>query len=1080
MKTITRTCVEKILEAATVELIIGEYIPLKKSGSGLKANSPFTKEKSASFMVSPAKNIWKDFSSGKGGRAINFIMEYKGMNYFDALQEAARICKIELEYEEQTEEQKLKQEDYFTKKRLIQSVSNKYEKIAEELPPEHWVRKMMSFRKWNEESILGFHLGYAPADKNYIAKEFIESGKLALAKDIGLVKIDERSQNAYDFFIDRLIFPIQNFYGEVVAFGGRVSKEGESKYAKYLNSKDSDLYQKGKILYGLYQSKKEIRKQNKAILVEGYADVISLHQGGVPITVATCGTALTSDHAKVLKRLCNHVIIWRDGDNAGFRASMKDINILLKEGFKVSILLSPDNKDPDDVAREKGNNLIEWINSTAQDALYWKAKKLKVQSETPDEISDSVQEICTTLSYIPDEIKRDNYLKSISKLIEQKQASLKKIVAEKLDSMQNPKPSVIQDESKEFINLPPGADRDQFIRDRFCEIGNTYYFQAKDGGNFFKGTNFKIQALFHIYGKIDNKRLCEVVNELGHKRLIDFESKDFINFSRIQETLVEEGFFYWEGNVTNIHFRLVTKKILNDFIMAYELKTLGWQNEGFFAFSNGIYYQNQFHRVNKYGIVQLDNLKSEDSEYRETIKHYYSPAFSEIYKSSREDDDPYENDRNFIYKISPVSMDQWMRQMVKVYGDKGIIGIGFVFASIFRDFLIRRYSFFPHLGLFGEKGSGKSKFGDSIQNFFFFKMSPFDLNSGTVVGFTRRIARVKNTATFLEEYHDKIHDIIFQSMKAAYDGRGREKGQATVDNRTSITNINSSLIYAGQYYPVRDDNSLATRSLLLSFIKEPFTTEEVENYNLLKEWEEQGLSSLILDIIRYRDIVEANFHQVYEELIKKIKADLAGHEVQERMINNYLALLTPVYILWEHFTYPFTKEYYYNLCKEMIISTSDMITESEGLSDFWSMLEYLIDEGKIREGIDYKIDTPHTVKLGVKKGGKNTTEPWINTNSDKVLYIYLKKVYQDMQRESSRRNTVLMNDITIKNYFRAKKYLIGGSVTTRLGEKSQSCYAFNYSQMHNQGILNLEKGYKANNGVLFTSDSSEKPDDFPY
>ena len=1072
MKYIKKECIDKILDAIDVVSVIEKYVNIKKSGSGYSALSPFGSEKTASLMISPSKQIWKDFSTGKGGSAINFIMEYKSISFYEALLEAAKLNNIAIEYEEFTnDEEKNKYEDYQIKKRITQLACDKYIKFFSELPPTHWAQKMISNRKWDDSTILQFKIGYAPKEKNNsFSKEAIELGYLAAAKELGLTKTNEINQLAYDFFIDRLVFPIQNFYGEVIGFGGRRNDDPENlKYAKYLNSSESILYNKSKILYGLYQAKGEIRKQNKVILVEGYSDVISLHQNGVSFAVATCGTSLTVEHTKILKKLCAHVIIWRDGDVAGLKATFRDIDILLKESFKVSTIISPEGKDPDDLAREKGTELIQWVEDNLTDAVNWKAVNLIKNCETPDDISFAVQKICDTLCVISDEIKRDLYIKDLSKVLKQKQSVLKKIVDEKLDNLKTSNTNITTTNNVKLdVLLPPGANQEQYIKDRFCEIDKAYFFQSKDG-NFFKGTNFVIQALFHIYGRNDNKRLCEITNELGHKRLIDFDSKDFVNFSKIQETLIQEGFFFFEGNVSTLHFKLVTKKILNDFIMAYELKTLGWQNEGFFAFADGIYFENQFKRTNKYGIIQIEGLDEENSEYRENIKHYYSPAFSEIYKYNREDDDPYENDRCFVYRKSPISIDQWMSQLVKVYGDKGIVGIGFVFASLFRDILIKRFSFFPHLGLFGEKGSGKSRFGDSLHNFFFYKMNPFDLNSGTVVGFTRRLARTKNAISFLEEYHDNIHDVMFQSMKGAYDGRGREKGQATVDNRTSITNVNSSLIYAGQYYPVRDDNSLATRSLLLSFIKKPYTTEEIQEYNLLKSWEETGLSSLILDIIRHREVVVTKFHEMYALIAKNLKMDLAGTEVQERMINNYLAILTPIYILWDNFNFPFTQEYFYRLCKELIINSSDMITESEGLADFWSMFEYLVHENRIKENEDFKIISPKTVKLGVKKGGKTITEEWYNTNSDKVLYIYFKKIYQDMLRESSRRGTSLMNETTLKNYFRAKKYLIGGSATTRLGERSQSCYAFNYSLLHSQGILNIEKTY-----ILDTSLSSKE------
>ena len=409
------------------------------------------------------------------------------------------------------------------------------------------------------------------------------------------------------------------------------------------------------------------------------------------------------------------------------------------------------------------------------------------------------------------------------------------------------------------------------------------------------------KANFIIAQFIERLELYEKIRNLS-----EITTKDIINRERFRKELLKE-YFGNEPKSETKDYRsygdaLDDNSNSNNILKTYELKTLGWQNEGFFVFADGFYFKNQFIRTNKYGNIKLEGLTEENLE-----------------------------EKCFVYRKSPISIDQWMSQLVKVYGDKGIVGIGFVFASLFRDILIKRFSFFPHLGLFGEKGSGKSKFGESLHNFFFYKMIPFDLNSGTVVEFFRRLARTKNTISFLEEYHDNIHDFLFQSMKKAYGEGEREKGQATFNYRKSITNVNSSIIYTGQYYPARDDNSLATRSLLLSFIKKPYTTEEIQEYNLLKSWEETGLSSLILDIIRHREVVVTKLDEMYSSIAKQLKKDLAGLEAQERMINNYLVILTPIYILWDKFNFPFTQEYFYSLCKELIINSSDVLTESKAL-----------------------------------------------------------------------------------------------------------------------------------------------------
>lgn len=1064
---IKQTCIDKILENATVVDILGHYLELKKQGANYAACSPFNSEKTPSLIISPSKGIWKDFSSGKGGYALKFIMEFKNMDFIEAVKEAARICSIEIEYEEISEENKKQYEEYLKKRQLIEKVSDKYRYQLEKADDNHWVKKMIAERKWTEETISIFELGYAPASRNFITKAIIEKGNFSLAKEIGIVSTDFRTGVSYDFFIDRIIFPIQDIHGKTIAFGGRRSNHQEvEKYAKFINSPTSSIYSKENALFGLFQSKIEIRKQNRVILVEGYADVISVYQSGLPIVIATCGTGLSGEQAKIIRKLCSHVIIWRDSDTAGHKAAIRDLSILLKHNFRVSHISGQEGSDPDEISRTI-DNLPEWFENNIQDALEWISETYKFDGLNPDEKSTAIQELCDLLSYIPEEIKREEYIKIVSKTIKQKAAIIKKIVSEKLTKIA---PKERTERTENFLNtLPYGADKDQYLKDRFCEIGNCYWFYGKDG--FFTGTNFIIKALYHIKGITDNRRLCEVTNDSGRKNLIDFESKDFVNFSKIQETLVNIGVYYFEGGVSTNHFKLLTKKVLNEFQTAKELKTLGWQKEGFFAYANGVYFQSRFHKINKYGIVNLEDLEHEESEYIEKVTNFYLPAFSEIYKNSDDDDDPYENDRYFVYKVAPVTLEQWMQQIVTVYGDKGIIGIAFVFASIFRDIIMKGYSSFPLLGLFGEKESGKSELANSIFHFFFTEdLKAFDFNNGTPVGFFRRLARVKNAITFLDEYTNNISETLFQAMKGAWGGLGREKGIATSDNRTSTTRVNSSIVYAGQYLPIRDDNGLLSRTIPLQYIKKEFTIEEKEEYLKLKSWEKKGLNSLVLDILKYRPYVETRLYTEYNIQLSKMKKELEGVEVQERMTNNLLALIIPVKLLWDNFQFPFEYDYFYKLCKETIIESSTLLVESEGSSEFWAVFEYLCEVNILVENKDYKIDIPQTVKRKVKQDGKNVTEEWKNLSGDRILYVYFKKVYQDIHREMARRGSEMINEATIKNYFRAKKYFIGGSVTVNIGGKSPSCCAFNYTQLHNQGILNIDKDIESS---LFTCRRNE-------
>lgn len=1048
-----------IVRDCDITQVIQHFIELKKSGSNWKALSPFVEEKSASFMVSPAKQIFKCFASGQGGDAIKFVMLHQRIDFIQAVKVIAEICNITLEEEQISEEQKATINRRETLYSLMDGVSKKYAQTLRDLPADNWASKMLKARGYNQETLIDFQIGYAPPDYQFLSKPIIEKAKVSPAKACGVIRV--KDQRTSDFFYDRIIFPIHNHKGQVIAFGGRRDNDPKlEKYAKYINLPDTELYNKSQVLYGLFQAKNQITKKSQAILVEGYTDVATLHQHGADTALASCGTAITEAQLKLLIRFTPTIILFTDGDGAGNRAALAAVDLCLKVGFKTLVCICPEGEDPDTLAR-KTPKIENWILENAKDATTWKAWKIAIKAANdPDAKAEGVKEVAQMLLGISNDIKRGEYLKICSKELKVKIGDLKGEVTSIIAKAELKASAGSQSkEVVDHLNLPPGADWKEFKEYRFVTAGNSFHFQGNNG--FFRGTNFTIEALFHIYGKADNKRLCELRNTEGHQRLIDFESKDFVNFSSFQEKCIDEGFFIFLPEISTTHFKLVTQRVLNNFIMAFELKTLGWQTEKFFAFADGVFVDAEFKPVNKYGIIEVDTEKVIESEYQQDVKHFYSPAFSEIYKHTRDDDDPYENDRSVVYKKSPVPLEAWMAQLVKVYDDKALTAIAFSFASVFRDFILSRHHFFPHLFLTGEKGSGKSKFGDSIANLFTFKLEPFDLNAGTLVGFYRRLARVRNVPTFFEEYHDKIDDRMFQALKGAYDGRGREKGQATQDNRTTISKVNASCILAGQYLSSRDDNSLTSRSLIEHFIKrqDPFTSDQIAEYDKLKAMEEQGLSSLVLEIVKYRPQIEAQFHKTFADLSRKLKADLDAVEYQERMLQNYSSMLAVLKVLWPFFEFPFTWDEIYSRFKNCIIDNSDLITESEGLAEFWRVLPILDRKGEIRAGYEYEIKEVSEFTINPKS---KESKKYINSAHSKILFLRLSIVHQYYHNEVSRRDGVdVIGEQTLRNYFKSKRYYIGAISNRRFEKSNGSCYAFNYSMMEGQGILNLEKMLEA-------------------
>ena len=1062
------TSIDQVREADIIT-IISRYADLKRAGSLYECKSPFNPaENSPSFKVNPAKNNFVCYSTQKKGDGIKFVMEKENCNFYEAIQKIADICGLVLEREEETEEAQKKRSEKEELFRLMDWASKKYQKALQQMPADHWTKKMIAEREISEETLLTFGIGFAPDDWKTLTNPIIETAKLEIGKTAGLVNV--KDGNSFDFFKNRLMFPIEDVNGNVIGFGGRCADDDPAKDngRKYINSKESIVYSKSRSLYGIFQAKRSMVQTKTAVLTEGYTDVTALHQYGCDMAVASGGTALTNEQCLLLKKFAAHVIICRDNDGfdaqgnpkAGTKAALEDINKLLANGFKVSVVIFPEGEDPDSYSR-KHEKIKEFIFENAQDAVLWKTTFLKNQAANdPDKLSEAVTSVAEMLYQIKDDIKQLTYVKDCNKILKTQLTSLKQRINDFASkAIEKIEKGTADDTTSIDLGLPPGADFEEFKKYRFCTIGNACWFQGRSTASFFKGTNYRITPLFHVYGKNDNKRLCEVVNENGSKKLIDFDSSDFVSQNKFDEALINEGYFVKNESFSAQHFTLMRNRILSDFIMAFELKTLGWQREGFFAFANCVYYKGIVKNINEYGIVQVETEAADKSEYFEEVKHYYSPAFSEIYKHTRDDDDPYENDRYFVFKKSPVTMDTWMKQMQKVYNEKAIIGISSVFFSLFRDLFVKTHAVSPLLFLSGEKGSGKSKYAESLASLFTYKQPAFDLNGSTLVAFSRRIGRTRNAITLLEEFHDNIDLKILQSIKGSYDNRGRELGMATGDNRTKVAKVNCFLVMLSQYLSSWDDNAITSRSVIQHFIKpqENFTQQEINEYNLLKSWEEEGLTSLVLDIVEHREEVEKGYVKTYADIINRFKKDLKAHDYQERMLQNYVVIMTPITILWQHFNFPFEYEELYELCKNAIIDSSDLIIESEGLAEFWKTLEYLLDRQPyplLVKDTHFIIDTPISLKLQGRKGEKEIE--WTNDKRKRVLFLRLNAVHQLYHKEvSTREGMDVIGENTLRNYFKSKKYYIGAVRSKNFSDTSTSAYIFDYDMMEASGILNL-------------------------
>ena len=421
---ISKTTIDQVYETARLEEVIGDFVQLKKSGSNFKGLSPFTDERTPSFMVSPVKQIWKDFSSGKGGNVVAFLMEHEHFTYPEAIKYLAKKYNIEIEETEQTDEQK-EQANERESMYLVSEYAQKYfaETLWDTEPGKAIGLSYFKERGFTDDTIKKFGLGYGLDEWDAFTTTALDKGyQLEFLEKTGLTIVKEQAggeSRKFDRFKGRVMFPIHSMSGRVLGFGGRILTN-DKKAAKYLNSPESDIYHKSKVLYGIYYAKQAIAKEDNCFLVEGYTDVIQMYQRGVENVVSSSGTALTPEQIRLINRLTKNITVLFDGDAAGLRASLRGIDLILEQGMNVKVCTFPEGEDPDSFAKNNTyENLVEYLTEHAMDFIQFKTSLLaKEAANDPIKRADTVRDIVNSISKIPDRIRQEIYIQECARMMQ--------------------------------------------------------------------------------------------------------------------------------------------------------------------------------------------------------------------------------------------------------------------------------------------------------------------------------------------------------------------------------------------------------------------------------------------------------------------------------------------------------------------------------------------------------------------------------------------------------------------------------------------------------------------------------------
>lgn len=597
---ISRDTIDEVKSRIDIVDVVSDFVSLKRSGQNYKALSPFTNEKTASFYVVPSKGIFKDFSSGKGGDGITFVMEHEGMSYVESIKFLAKKYGVEIKEEVRSSEEVASQSERDSLYIAMNFAKDHYKNLLHH----HDEGKSIGLsyfreRGFNDRTLEKFELGYALNEWRNLEETALKQGfsKAILEKAGLIVRKDENT--TYDRFRGRVIFPVHNLSGKVVAFGARILTK-EKDQPKYINSPETEIYHKSHVLYGLYQAKNEIRKHDFCYLVEGYTDVISLHLAGIDNVVASSGTALTEEQIRLMRRFTENITVLFDGDAAGIKAALRGIDLVLKGGLNVRVVLLPDGEDPDSFSRKMGSTAFqEFLRAHSKDFISFKTDLLAVEaSADPIKKAEAIREIVTSIALIPDPIKRSVYIKETSNLLQIQETVLvtelnkiliqerRKREQEKIregsnepvpdiyeDSIQTSKadPStIVQMQERETIRLllnyaENGMDNDQnlaeFLLGQLDDVEFTNPVYKEIFETFRRGATEANQRIDNFYflenGSDEVKRVVADLMTSRYETSPSWSEKFHIYFAHEKDVIQSVA----ESNVLRLKFRIIHKLI---------------------------------------------------------------------------------------------------------------------------------------------------------------------------------------------------------------------------------------------------------------------------------------------------------------------------------------------------------------------------------------------------------------------------------------------------------------------------------------------------------------------------------------
>ena len=727
-----------------------------------------------------------------------------------------------------------------------------------------------------------------------------------------------------------------------------------------------------------------------------------MHQIGVSNTVAPCGTALTIEQAQLLKRYTNKVTLIYDGDKAGKKAILKNAELLIKEGFYVHVIPLPEHIDPKDEESPAADPdsyflTVDFFEDYADkhriDFIPYKVS-LHKDKAMKDMVykNELIREVSALIASYEDSSLHDVYIEGVSAILKPVKAwkeTVGQLVAVK-------EPAKKERKSK----IPKSVNREDMEAWGFYEDKNHYYFRNRNGEDWISQSNFTMKPLFLIDDPMNAKRLYEITNYRNETRIVEIPQKDLVSITAFNVRVESLGNFLWNGSIGDLN--KLKGWLYEQTRTANEIKQLGWHKDGFFAWGNGIYNTAGFQASDEFGIVQHGE------------KFYYIPSSSRIYEK---DTGLFEFERKFIHYESNISLRDYFKKYITVFGDNGKVALSFYISSLFLDLIGKRFDKYPLLNLFGPKGAGKNACAESLLHFFGHAQGAPNLHNTSKAALADHVATSSNAVCILDEYRNDLEMEKREFLKGLWDKTGRTRMNMDKDKKKETSSVAQGVVLCGQQMATADI-ALFSRFIVLSFTQTKYTEAEELAYLELKDINKKGLTHITHQLLKYRDYFASNYNNAVGKVDQDFRKLIGNTSIESRTYNNWLTVISAYATLEEQLQLPWDYSDFMKLCVELMMQQNQETGRNDDLGTFWAKVQYLINSNLIFAKGDYKVVPATTATRRYYQDSKWQTELMEWKDTKELLYIVPSRIMELYKQQTLKGGDKPMPEATVEYYLR--------------------------------------------------------------